>query len=597
MPTSTSSARFFVPLVVAFFTGCGGSPLPGGLPTSAPQQARSLPNLRFSHLPANVAYASDYVNDLVLIYNQAGKHEPVGQISEGLDYPEGLAVDNAGTLYVTNGSNSTVTVYPRGKMKPVRTLSGATAPESIAVGTDGTVYVGTICSACPQKVMVYSPGATTPSYSIRDSKIEQTTGLALDAANNLYVGYTSATGYAGRISEYPPGSRGPGTQLPMSFSWTHGMVFDAKGDLVVVDSKAQAVEVFKHTKKSPHWSPSGEFTVPGNPWYCGFNRAGDQLYISQNREDNEADIYSYPAGKLLGTLAGIPGGDLLGLTTYSAGSRRAAPKLPRELLYASDSTNDVINVYDEAGKHQKPLYQITQSGSLMLRPIGVGTDTDGDLYATTSYTLAVAIYAPGATSRFAYLNDSTGYPYDVVVDRKKNAYVANMDLLGGSGDVSVFLGSGEEPSYYISDPSFKYLYGVALDNTEKSLYVSFYDANGRSHVSEFPVAGGSGTDLGLQRGSYFGIAVDGQGNLVAANFYASEIDVFPPGAHKPSRRFGHGGRPWYIAFNHAKNRLFVADYSQRNQIDEYTYPEGALINTIDGDAGGNFVGVATGFSK
>ena len=482
-------------------------------------------------------------------------------------------------------------------MKPVRTLSGATAPESIAVGTDGTVYVGTICSACPEKVTVYSPGASTPSYYIRDSKIYQTTGLALDGANNLYVGYTDATGYVGRISEYPPGSHGPGTQLPLSFSWPHGIVFDANGNLVVVDSRDQAVDIFKHTKKPPHWAPSGEFSVPGNPWYCGFNRAGNQLYISQNRNDNEVDVYSYPAGKLLGTLVGIPGGDLLGLATYSAGSQRAAPKLPRELLYASDSTNDVIDVYNEAGRHQKPLYQITHSGSLMLRPIGVGTDADGDLYATTTYTLAVAIYAPGATLRYAYLNDGTGYPYDVVVDRKKNAYVANMDLLGGSGDVSVFLKSAEEPSYYIRDPSIKDLYGVALDNSEKSLYMSFYDATGRSRVSEFPVTGGSGTDLDLQRGSYFGIAVDGQGNLVAANFYASEIDVFPPGAHKPSRRFGHRGRPWYIAFNHAKNRLFAADYSQRNQIDEYTYPEGVLINTIDGDPGGNFVGVATGPSK
>jgi sugar lactone lactonase YvrE len=597
MATSTASARLFVAFAFAFFTGCGGSPLPAGLPASAPQHARSVPNLRFSHLPANVAYASDYVNDLVLIYNQAGKHEPVGQISEGLDYPEGIAVDSAGTLYVANGSNSTVTVYPRGKAKAVRTLSGAAAPESIAVGTDGTVYVGTICSACPEKVTVYAPGATKPSYAIQDAKIYQTSGLALDGANNLYVGYTDATGYIGRISEYPPGSRGPGTQLPLSFRWAHGIVFDAKGNLVVVDSKAQAVDIFKPTKKSPHWLPSGEFSVPGNPWYCGFNRAGNQLYISQNRNDNKVDVYSYPAGKLLGTLVGIPGGDLIGLTTYSARSQRAVPKLPRELLYASDSTNDVIDVYDEAGKHQTPLYQITQSGSLMLRPFGVGTDANGDLYVTTTYTLGVPIYAPGATSRYAVLNDGTGYPDDVVVDRQKNAYVANMDLLGGSGDVTVFLGSTEEPSYYIRDPSFKYLYGVALDNSEKSLYVSFYDANGRSRVSEFPVAGGSGTDLGLQRGSYFGIAVDGQGNLVAANFYASEIDVFPPGAHKPSRRFGHGGRPWYIAFNHAKNRLFVADYSQRDQIDEYTYPEGALINTIYGDAGGNFVGVATGPSK
>jgi sugar lactone lactonase YvrE len=570
--------------------------MPVTLPGAMAHQ-RLAPNLRFSRFPANVVYASDYLNDLVLIYNQAGKHEAVGQIGDGIDYPEGMAVDSDGNLYVVNGSAYNVTVYPRGKTKPLRTLSGATSPESIAVGSDGTVYVGSICSACPQKVAVYSPGATSPSYYIEDANISQTTGLALDAANNLYIGYTDVSGYVGRISEYPPGSHGPGTQLPLSFTWTHGILFDPKGQMIVVDSRAQTVEIFKHTKKPPYWSLAGEFSVPGNPWYCGFNRAKNQLYISQNRYDNEVDVYSYPAGKLLGTLVGIPGGDLMGLATYSSGSQRAAPKLPHELLYASDSTNDVVNVYDEAGKHQTPLYQITESGSLPLRPFGIGTDADGDLYATTTYTLGVPIYAPGATARFAVLNDSTGYPDDVVVDRKKNAYVANMDILGGNGGVTVFLGSAEEPSYYITEPSFKYLYGVALDNSEKHIYVSFYDAIGRSRVSKFAVTGGPGTDLGLQRGSYFGIAVDAQSNLVAANFYAGEIDVFPPSARKPARRFGHRGRPWYIAFNHAKNRLFVADYSERNEIDEYSYPQGELINTIAGDPGGNFVGVATGLLK
>ena len=291
-------------------------------PRSAFSPATSPALLRFSRFPANVVYASDYLTDQVLIYNQDGRHEPVGQIVDGIYYPEGMAVDGEGNLYVVN--NSSVTVYPRGKTKPNRALSGANSPESIAVGTDGTVYVGTYCSACPQKVAVYSPGASSPSYFIEDANIDQTTGLALDAANNLYVGYTDVAGYVGRISEYSPGSHGPGTQLQLSFSWTHGIIFDPKGKMVVVDSRAEAVEVFKHTKKPPYWSLSEEFSVPGNPWYCGFNRRQSQLFISQNRYDNKVVVYSYPAGKLLGSFAGVPGGDLLGLATYSDGSQRTA---------------------------------------------------------------------------------------------------------------------------------------------------------------------------------------------------------------------------------------------------------------------------------
>jgi hypothetical protein len=43
--------------------------------------------------------------------------------------------------------------------------------------------------------------------------------------------------------------------------------------------------------------------------------------------------------------------------------------------------------------------------------------------------------------------------------------------------------------------------------------------------------------------------------------------------------------------------LFVADYSKRNEINEYSYPGGVLVNTIEGDPGGEFVGVTTGLSK
>ncbi|MGA8575581.1 MAG: hypothetical protein WB609_07860 [Candidatus Cybelea sp.] len=555
-------------------------------------------NFRASRLPANVVYASDYVNNVVLIYSQTGKHQsPIGQIVDGLDYPEAMAVDPAGDLYVLNGSDGDpLTVYRPGKQKPYRMLT-THSPGSLAVGADGTVYVGEICSACPDKVAVYLPGASAPSYDIDDSNIYETSGLALDSANNLYVGYIDDN-FVGRIVEYPPGSHGPGTQLPLTFSRVRGITFDSAGKMVVVDTGNQVVDVLKQTKKAPYWIRTAQFPVPGDPWYAAFNAAKDRLYINQNRYNNEVDVYSYPGGKLVNSFVGIPGGDFYGVAVSPAASERSRAMQwrqgePRALLYASDYTNGVVDVYDQAGTNQQPLRQITSDGSRPIQPFGLATDATGNLYVTTTYTLGVDIYAPGESVRSAALNDASGYPDDVVVDANGTAYVANMNFLDRTGAVTVFEGGASDPSYEITDPNFQSIYGVALDESG-DLYVSYYDPTGRGRVSKFaPESLGPGTDLKLAPGSYYGLAVDRRGNLVAANFYASEIDVFRPGAHNPFQRFGKRGRPWYIAFNRAKNRLFVADYSKRNQIDEYTYPAGRLIDTIEGDPGGNFVGVAT----
>ena len=71
-------------------------------------------------------YVSDYTQSLILIYPQGGESSgPIGEIVNGISNPQGIAVDSAGTLYVANQGNNTITEYPFGATDPSVTLSNS----------------------------------------------------------------------------------------------------------------------------------------------------------------------------------------------------------------------------------------------------------------------------------------------------------------------------------------------------------------------------------------------------------------------------------------------------------------------------------------
>ncbi len=276
----------------------------------------------------------------------------------------------------------------------------------------------------------------------------------------------------------------------------------------------------------------------------------------------------------------------------SAAARTQPPPLTHhgDVVFASDWFNNVVDVFDQKGSHQRPLMQFTQ---LNLEPAGLATDVKGDVYVAEAAGNGAYIFDLGSSLPLSYLNDAGNEPYAVAVDRSGDAYLANTFFLEDAGFVNYYPAGSTEPEYTITDPSFEYLYGMALDR-HGSLYVSYVDQTGSGAVAKFAHGSiGPGQKLGLEGGSYFGLAFDRHDDLVAANYYAGEIEVFARGASKPLRRFGHRGRPWSIAFNRQGTRLFVADF-ERNEIEEYAYPAGTLVNTIPGEKGGAFVGVATG---
>ncbi len=267
------------------------------------------------HAPRSLLYVADYLNGLVLIYRQSGKNRaPIGQITAGISYPNSLAVDASGDLYVVNDPQN-VQVYAPGTRTPYETLTPSPDlyASSVTVGADGTVYVGTECSACSDKIDVFTGGSLTPSYSIRDSAVAIVFGMALDAANNLYVVHDDPS-ETSRISEFPPGSHGPGTDLGLRFSGAEGVAFDAAGNMVVVDALANEVYVYAPQSKTPKF----EFSTPPRPWGLAFNASQTKLYINQNRETPQVNVFSYPRGKLSETIPLIPGGDAAGVATSPA---------------------------------------------------------------------------------------------------------------------------------------------------------------------------------------------------------------------------------------------------------------------------------------
>ncbi|MGA8100369.1 MAG: SMP-30/gluconolactonase/LRE family protein, partial [Candidatus Cybelea sp.] len=134
-------------------------------------------------------FVSDIDADAIRLF-PANKSNPKqkGTITTGINLPVNVAVDLQGMLYVANNGNSTVTEYPFGTTSPSVTLSGTQLiyPNGIAVDNNDTVYVTSGATAGLCYVLVYPKGASTPSEQINGFDLP--VGLAIDKRGNLYVG-------------------------------------------------------------------------------------------------------------------------------------------------------------------------------------------------------------------------------------------------------------------------------------------------------------------------------------------------------------------------------------------------------------------------
>lgn len=215
-------------------------------------------------------YVANQGTNSILVYapGATGNAAPVDTImgaNTGLDMPWGIALDGAGHLYVVNDNTNThatsITVYAAGatgNATPTATISGTNTrlqvPEGIALDAAGRLYVtnnqNTAFSSY-NAITVYAGGATGNVAPV-DSIVGDKTGLstpvaiALDAGGLIYVANywnstvtVYATGASGNVAPIDSiGGSNTGLYLP------DGIAVDPVGHLVYVTNPSGSITVY-----------------------------------------------------------------------------------------------------------------------------------------------------------------------------------------------------------------------------------------------------------------------------------------------------------------------------------------------------------------
>ena len=427
-----------------------------------------------------------------------GSADGVGTAAQ-FGFPSGVAVDNAGTIYVAEYLNNTIRkITPAGVVSAFAGLAGSSG------SADG-------------------PGSAARFYAPE--------GLAVDGAGNLYVADTSNNTIrkitsAGIVSTFA-GLAGyfgyaDGNGSDARFSWPYDIAADNNGNLYVADSLNDTIRKI---------TPAGIVsTLAGS---AGMSGSGDGT--------GNAARFAFPNG-----VAPDNSGNL-----YVADS---ANNLIRKITSAG-VVSTIAGAVGRAGAADGP-----GGAAHFNAPFGVTLDNARNLYVADSNNHTIRKVTPaGVTSTFAGLAGTYGsndglasdarfyYPTDVATDSTGNLYVADsandtIRKIGSDGVVSTFAGvaggtgSADGPR---TVARFNNPRGVAVD-TFGVVYVSdSANSTVRKITPEGIVstlaglAGSAGTADGTGSAARFfnpwSLRVDSAGNIYVAEIYKNTIRKITPG--------------------------------------------------------------------
>ena len=471
-------------------------------------------------------------------------------ISALVGSPQGLAFDGAGNLYLA-GNSRIRKITPAGIISTVAGtgtsgFSGdgglATAamlnnPLDLALDTNGNFY---IVDAGNQRIRVISSGGTINTFAgngtagfsgdngpATSAMLNRPQGVAVDSSGNVYV----ADENNNRIREIAPGGtivtfaggsqgfsgdNGPATSSNLFLPYD--VATDSSGNLYIADTfnyrirKVTAGTIATIAGNGANFSADGGFaslSMMTYPQYGATDAAGNFYF---------ADYYGNRVRRIApdGTIVTVAGNGTSGLSVD--GGSATSTGVPYPVGVAVDSSG---NLYIS---HQYFVRMVTPGG-IISTVAGTGNfGYSGDGGPATSAQISSPQGLATDSAGNLYISDSSNQRVrKVTTANGVISTVAGTGIAGYSGD------GGQATSAQLSSP-----YGLALD-AAGNLYISdtYNDrvrklaANGIiTTVAGNGSSGSSGDDgpaTSAQLVSPYGLAVDGAGNLLIADYSAHTI--------------------------------------------------------------------------
>jgi hypothetical protein len=252
------------------------------------------------------------------------------------------------------------------------------------------------------------------------------------------------------------------------------------------------------------------------------------------------------------------------------------PTVTTSLLYASSYDGGFIDIFDERGKNQQPIGQLTAD---LVSPQGMTVDAQHRLWVANTNAFNVVAFERGSTTPFRTLNDPNYFPISVAVDSHGTVYAANAEgPAGPPGNVTVWARGKTNPTATLTYPNFQIVIGVGVD-ASNNVYVSYVPTSGPPAMVEFPAASHTGQPVAIADATLGDMSFDKNGDLLMETLSNSLGIWSPPYTSGPSRTIpAFGNEP---TLDKKENKVWIAyaNYSTP-KVEGYNYTSGKLVDTI-----------------
>lgn len=257
------------------------------------------------HSKSQLLYASNEADNVIDIFS-VPQYDLVGQITDGLNQPEGIATDKKGSLYVSNLSGDTITVYQKGQTSPSLTLTEPYGPDDVAVARNGDVLAGDSSG-----VDVFKPGATTASSRLTNSTISSVDGVGVDAHNNVYAVGFNASSQPAVVEFTDLGGSGKNLGLTGLLSPT-GVLVDKHGNIAVSDFALPGINLYK----PGHTAPFATIAASDATDRSALDHKQNLIYVPE-ADYSLVNVYKYPSGKFVQSVSISGSGNFISGTALS----------------------------------------------------------------------------------------------------------------------------------------------------------------------------------------------------------------------------------------------------------------------------------------